>query len=838
MSSQGPAISETTNLKPSFAKVAASAYMPHNSKDVASGQVTAHGQQAPVILQKPSEIPDSQVAGQPVENGEKEENRSQEHAPDTNGSSKDSHTHNGVSPDSNADNPIHSVGGAVKPVVADDDATQVSSSNSSAKPPSVDGKSVASGTTFALDEKESIRPDDSASIRAVEEDREDVFSPPGSVAAGSRVGSDNGIGRAFRDQLNEISVMGASSQRGIVPGRNIHMMSGSEAAVAAGRPAPLPLGAIKENDGASQPPPVPDEKLLEALQSPRDRLFVLKLEQDVLDFLRNTGEKELDVPNCNAFYRMLAHRFADYYLLGHVVDPVTSAVKITKTPYSRMPPPLSSLPSSLSSGPETPPIIVPARKIMRRGESGGTPSGTNTTANSEGPSKTTSEAGADSGSDAGQGPRKLTREEREAKYKEARQRIFGSAEDGDLGESANNSESKDMSRSSSAAGKKNKKKNRNNDDDGFEARSQFSPYYPGQYGGPGYSSEAPPMYYGPFTNVVPPPANINPNGSAPMQYNNGYPVMVQQDPQQQFAWQYQQFGSPNGSMNANPYGAPMPVNYDLAQDFQRMSFQPGNASSQTPKMSNPTLAGFPDGYRPQSQGMNQSWQMPGQMPYQFPQQGYNDRPMSAGQSPYPYGQLPNPQFGNNRNQHPLPGSFNRQQFNPQSQAFVPSFPGAPMRGGAGFGMPGQSPQMGVVAPNMVNYPNFNMPMHQQQPPRPNQPTSQPQFNRPPGNPTFVKNQGQGMAHPLPQPVSAAQNQGQRSASGGSQSSIAKWGTPSHLPPKPPPPASMQPTQKFPNGPPNRVPSGPPPQQNPNGTYPIPSIMGSGGGAGNGARAAK
>lgn len=327
--------------------------MPHNSKDVASGQVTAHGQQAPVILQKPSEIPDSQVAGQPVENGEKEENRSQEHAPDTNGSSKDSHTHNGVSPDSNADNPAHSVGGAVKPVVADDDATQVSSSNSSAKPPSVDGKSVASGTTFALDEKESIRPDDSASIRAVEEDREDVFSPPGSVAAGSRVGSDNGIGRAFRDQLNEISVMGASSQRGIVPGRNIHMMSGSEAAAAAGRPAPLPLGAIKENDGASQPPPVPDEKLLEALQSPRDRLFVLKLEQDVLDFLRNTGyvkiqyqysgeadtlssEKELDVPNCNAFYRMLAHRFADYYLLGHVVDPVTSAVKITKTPYSRV----------------------------------------------------------------------------------------------------------------------------------------------------------------------------------------------------------------------------------------------------------------------------------------------------------------------------------------------------------------------------------------------------------------------------------------------------------------------------------------------------------------------
>lgn len=834
MSSQGPAVSETSNLKPSFAKVAASAYMPHNSKNVASGTKSAEGQQAPVILQTPSEAPEAQITHAPVENGEKDESSNQEHAPDTNGSSKDAHAQNGVSPDSNAEHSLHSVGGAVKPVVADDDATQVSSSNSSAKPPSVDGKSVASGTTFALDEKESIRPDDSASIRAVEEDREDVFTPPDSIAAGSRVGSENGIGRAFRDQLNEISVMGASSQRGVPPGRNVQILGSSDAPQGgSGRAISLPLGAIKENDGASQPQPAPDEKLLEALQSPRDRLFVLKLEQDVLDFLRNAGEKELDVPNCNAFYRMLAHRFADYYLLGHVVDPVTSAVKITKTPYSRMPPPLSSLPSSLSSGPETPPIIVPARKIMRRGESGGTPSGTNTTANSEGPSKTTSEAGADSGSDAGQGPRKLTREEREAKYKEARQRIFGSAEDGDLGEAANN-ESKDMSRSSSAAGKKNKKKNRNNDDDGFEARSQFSPYYPGQYGTPGYPSDGPPMYYGPYTNMVPPSTNMNPNGTPPMQYNNGYPVMVQQDPQQQFAWQYQQFGAGNGAMNAGPYGSPVPMNYDLSQDFQRMSFQPGNASNQTPKMSNPTLASFPDGYRPQSQGMNQPWQMSGQVPYQFAQQSYDNRPMSAGQNPYPYGQLPNPQFGNNRNQHPLPGSFNRQQFNPQSQTFVPSFPGPGMRGGAPFGMPGQSPQMGVVAPNMVNFPNFNMPMHQQQPPRPSQPTSQPQFNRPPGNPAFVKNQGQGMAHPLPQPVSAAHNQAQRSASGGSQSSIAKWGTPAHLPPKPPPPASMQPSQKFVNGPPNRVPSGPPPQQNPNGTYPIPSIIGTG----NGARAAK
>jgi hypothetical protein len=44
--------------------------------------------------------------------------------------------------------------------------------------------------------------------------------------------------------------------------------------------------------------------------------------------------------------------------------------------------------------------------------------------------------------------------------------------------------------------------------------------------------------------------------------------------------------------------------------------------------------------------------------------------------PYPYGQLPSQSFQPGRqiyqNQHPLPGSFNRQSFNPKTQAFIPS----------------------------------------------------------------------------------------------------------------------------------------------------------------------
>ena len=56
------------------------------------------------------------------------------------------------------------------------------------KPPSLDGKSITSGTTFALDEKESLRPDDSASVKAAEDD--DTFSGRGSIVAGSRIGSE------------------------------------------------------------------------------------------------------------------------------------------------------------------------------------------------------------------------------------------------------------------------------------------------------------------------------------------------------------------------------------------------------------------------------------------------------------------------------------------------------------------------------------------------------------------------------------------------------------------------------------------------------------------------
>lgn len=255
--------------------------------------------------------------------------------------------------DSNANVVCASLNGPSASGIADENTTQLSSSASSQKPASLDGKSVASVTTFAMDEKESLRPDDSASVKAIED--EDLYSPPGSAAIGSRMGSEAGA-PAFRDQLQEIQSsrlsrpvsrpdLGANPTGGVL--YTPSPLNGSTHLPDFVQPAPNMLG--KPDDLP------PDPKLLEALNNPRDRIWVLKLEQDIIDFVKDSKcvhlfivatssdlltfthrEHALDLPQCNSFYRMLAHKLADYYILGHAVDNAASAVRLYKTPTCRM----------------------------------------------------------------------------------------------------------------------------------------------------------------------------------------------------------------------------------------------------------------------------------------------------------------------------------------------------------------------------------------------------------------------------------------------------------------------------------------------------------------------
>jgi len=162
---------------------------------------------------------------------------------------------------------------------------------------------------------------------------------------------------------------------------------------------------------------------------------------------------------------------------------------------------------------------------------------------------------------------------------------------------------------------------------------------------------------------------------------------------------------------------------------------------------------------------------------------------------YPYGQFPvSPYNGKpNRNQHPLPGSFNRQQFNPQSQTFIPGPRNPP------FHM--QSSLTPSSSQGINGYGNFQMsPANQMV--RPSPPIS---FSQTFGSSQIISNSNPIAVKPanptIAQTPQIASSQTGAANTGSSQpntssippqSSIAKWGTPSHLPPRPPPPAQPQP----------------------------------------------
>lgn len=183
-----------------------------------------------------------------------------------------------------------STGTSSKVQTPSDDTSQKgdSSSDLGTKPPSLDGKSITSGTTFnALDEKESLRPDDSASVQAAAED-DDAFSVRGSLIAGSRMGSEVAA-RFHRIQLGDMPPRS-------VPHQLVIAESGNQGAVtpqsASSEQIPVTDAKIALVSATSTPNGMygqnPDEKLLEAMQSQKDRLFLLKLEEMVIDFVQDS----------------------------------------------------------------------------------------------------------------------------------------------------------------------------------------------------------------------------------------------------------------------------------------------------------------------------------------------------------------------------------------------------------------------------------------------------------------------------------------------------------------------------------------------------------------------
>ncbi|KAF5532744.1 R3H domain-containing protein [Fusarium mexicanum] len=398
---------------------------------------------------------------------------------------------------------------------SDDSQRADSSSELGTKPPSLDGKSITSGTTFALDEKESLRPDDSASVKAAAED-DDAFSVRGSLVAGSRMGS-------------EVAARARMLHLGDIPERRLPQPFPGTAAQGVLTPqsssSEQPPGAPMGTPGSSDALGViyrqaPDDKLLEAMASPKDRLFLLRLEKQVIDFVQDSNPS---VPNSS-----------------------------------------------------TPPPIVLPKKIMRRGQDGeGGPSAS--------PSKPTSETGSDA-KDKPAANQKLTREEREEQYKLVRERIFGSSEDsvteeGDNGVSRASSVS---AKDKSNVGKRGKTgKQRRDDSDSFDSRHQYTPYWgPQQQTWISQPQYMPPpnTQYG----AQAPPAPAYPGQVAPVYTHQGpgYPTMPAMPPNQAYpqysappyAPQAAQQRYPSGGSPMTNYGAPVPP-----VGPQQPAWQPGLA---------------------------------------------------------------------------------------------------------------------------------------------------------------------------------------------------------------------------------------------------------------------
>ncbi|CAD6445290.1 70c514b8-d18e-4d6f-9bf4-1db0f35ad1e3 [Sclerotinia trifoliorum] len=639
-----------------------------------------------------------------------------------------------------------------------------SGSDLGTKPPSLDGKSITSGTTFALDEKESLRPDDSASVKAAEDD--DTFSGRGSIVAGSRIGSE-AAARAYRAQFYEapdrrsIQLMQERQTQGIVTPQS--GSSGQQTTDDKSKPLVGPAGSTEAFTLFYRQ--TPDEKLLEALESPKDRIFLLRLEQDVIEFVKDSKEPFIDLPPCNSFCRMLTHKLADYYHMTHQVDAVVGAVRIFRTPFCRIPPSLTSISNPPTTG-NTPPPNLPAMKIMRRGGDGDT---------GLSPSKATSETGSEAKEKAQSAKEKLSREEREAVYLAARERIFGK-EDKSGDATPETEEGNEMSRSSSVStkdkGKRGKVgKQRRDDSESFDVRSQYTPYFPQQQAQPAWI----------------PTQNYTAMGV--QQYNGVMPNNYQNQMQPQFVPPPQPFN-------------PAMMNNGNMQSYNNMpppQFPPQNQPRYQPHSAPITTYGTPA----QSPQPPQQW-----IPQnQYPSAPYQSRgPVTGGPPntiPYAFGQLPstaNP--ADPKSQHPIPGSFiNRHAFNPKTQSFVPGNQGLPIpqpmshHGSPHHGSPHHgSPHLG--SPHL-SYSNFSPPQQQYgagmgySMARQGSNNSLPSYHASPHmahRPMMHQNMPQNHPQGLPQAMPHGMPQGMPQGpllNGQVGSHLPNFGNPATLPPKPP-----------------------------------------------------
>ncbi|KAH7870421.1 uncharacterized protein C8R40DRAFT_647424 [Lentinula edodes] len=173
----------------------------------------------------------------------------------------------------------------------------------------------------------------------------------------------------------------------------------------------------------SQIPDV-DPQILEALRS-KDRIYVLRL-GEIMEDLINEKKVRADLTAASSYQRLLLHRCTAYYKLQVDVDPLTKSISALLIAESRIP--LRRLADLVP--PE--PTPQPAFKIMQRSPHDrrvkpqshtGSVTGEDADSSDIEPSEAGSVGGRSSVT-GGSSKKRMTMEEREAAYNEARSRIF------------------------------------------------------------------------------------------------------------------------------------------------------------------------------------------------------------------------------------------------------------------------------------------------------------------------------------------------------------------------------------------------------------------------------
>lgn len=377
----------------------------------------------------------------------------------------------------------------------------------------------------------------------------------------------------------------------------------------------------------------------------------------------------------------------------------------------------------------------------------------------------------------------MTREEREAKYKETRERIFKGFEDSDNVETTDgNGGLNEVSRASSVNEKKKTKKQRNHDD-GFEARSKFNAYYPAvQYPPSTYDQAAnPATFYNPY-NAQPQVAMNQPGPLGATMIHQPFSQQGYQNVPNPAAFSMPMQQMP--LMNGPPYNAPTANTPPFSGYSQPAQYYPPiqpqmPMGQHSPAMSSPALSNIQLA-RPQSS--DQQWPQ-NSFPYVYSrpreQQQYYSAPMldqapatTMHSIPYQYGQLPyQPNVQGGRAQHPLPGSYTRQPFNPQTRAFVPgssNMPTAMPYGCRSNESTARGASTTLANGNQIAPYSQHSEFYSQNAPVPTSGS----FNPPQDPKSYgtrkTTSHTSGPQSPVP-------------------NSLSKWGTPAHLPPKPPPP---------------------------------------------------